>query len=78
MKEEHSVDWDRLPSFGPFSEEEAIARIDQFEKDLEAGKVKWYSSEDMMEYKPASSSEPTARGRRCSKTVKQNNRNYEY
>ncbi len=46
MKEEHSVDWDRLPSFGPFSEEEAIARIDQFEKDLEAGKVKWYSSED--------------------------------
>ena len=46
MKEEHSVDWDRLPSFGPFSEEEAIARIDQFEKDLEAGKVKWYSSEE--------------------------------
>ena len=32
----------------------------------------------MMEYKPATSSEPTARGRRCSKTVKQNYRNYEY
>ena len=47
MKEEHSVDWDRLPSLGPFSEEEAIARIDQFEKDLEAGKVKWYSSEEV-------------------------------
>ena len=46
MKEEHSVDWDRLPSLGPFSEEEAIARIDQFEKDLEAGKVKWTSSEE--------------------------------
>ena len=40
------LDWDRFPSLGPFSEEEAIARIDQFEKKLEAGKVKWTSSEE--------------------------------
>lgn len=40
------LDWDKFPSFGPFSEEEAIARIDEFEKELEAGKVEWISSED--------------------------------
>ena len=28
------LDWDRFPSFGPFSEEEAIARIEKAEKDL--------------------------------------------
>ena len=26
------LDWDRFPSLGPFSEEEAIARIDDFEE----------------------------------------------
>ena len=40
------LDWDKFPSFGPFSEEEAIARIDEFEKELRAGKVEWISSED--------------------------------
>ena len=40
------VDWDRLPSLGPFSEEEAIARIDRFEEKLAKGEVKWISSED--------------------------------
>ena len=40
------LDWDKFPSFGPFSEEEAIARIDEFEKELEAGTVEWISSED--------------------------------
>lgn len=40
------IDWDRLPSLGPFSEEEAIARIDRFEERLAKGEVKWISSED--------------------------------
>ena len=40
------LDWDRFPSFGPFSEEEAIARIDRFEEELAKGEVKWISSED--------------------------------
>ena len=40
------LDWDRFPSFGPFSEEEAIARIDKFEEKLAKGEVKWISSED--------------------------------
>ena len=40
------MDWDRLPSLGPFSEEEAIARIDRFEERLAKGEVKWISSED--------------------------------
>jgi hypothetical protein len=41
------LDWDRFPSHGPFSEEEAIARIDAFEERLEKGQVKWYSSEEV-------------------------------
>jgi len=41
------VDWDRLPSLGPFSEEEAIARIDRFEERLAKGEVKWYTSEEV-------------------------------
>ena len=40
------LDWSRFPSLGPFSEEEAIARIDRFEERLEKGEVKWISSED--------------------------------
>ena len=40
------LDWDRLPSYGPFSDEEAIARINQFEKEQESGLVKWLSSEE--------------------------------
>ena len=43
------LDWDKFPSFGPFSDEEAIARIDKFEEDLAAGKVKWISSEQAWE-----------------------------
>lgn len=35
------IDWDRLPSLGPFSEEEAIARIDRFEMLLAKGEVEW-------------------------------------
>jgi hypothetical protein len=41
------LDWDRFPSHGPFSEEEAIARIDEFEEELKNGKIKWISSEQM-------------------------------
>ena len=31
------LDWDKFPSFGPFSDEEAIARIDRFEEKLRKG-----------------------------------------
>lgn len=41
------LDWDRFPSYGPFSEEEAIARIDRFEERLAKGEVRWYSSEEV-------------------------------
>ena len=39
------LDWDKFPSHGPFSEEEAVARIDGFEEKLAKGEVKWISSE---------------------------------
>ena len=39
------LDWDRFPSFGPFSEEEAIARIEEAEKDLD-DPSKWVSAEE--------------------------------
>lgn len=42
-----NLDWSRLPSLGPFSDEEAIARIDKFEERLAKGEVKWYSSEEV-------------------------------
>ena len=41
------LDWDKFPTYGPSSEEEAIARIDDFEKRQAEGKVKWISSEEM-------------------------------
>ena len=40
------LDWSKLPSLGPFSDEEAIARIDRFEERLAKGEVKWISSEN--------------------------------
>lgn len=40
------LDWNRFPILGPKTEEEAIARIDKFEKDLAKGEVKWISSEN--------------------------------
>ena len=42
------LDWDRFPSLGPFSEEEAIARIEEAERDLN-DPSKWISSEQMWE-----------------------------
>lgn len=41
------LDWSKFPSQGPFSEEEAIARIDQFEDDLANGRVKWIRVDDL-------------------------------
>jgi len=53
MTEDHDwiddLDWDKFPSFGPFSDEEAIARIDRFEERLRKGEVKWTSSEQVWE-----------------------------
>ena len=39
------LDWDKFPSYGPFSEEEAIARIERAERDLK-DPSKWTSSEE--------------------------------
>lgn len=36
----------RFYNYDSFSEEEAIARIDQFEEKLEKGEIKWISSEE--------------------------------
>ena len=44
-----NLDWSRFPSFGPFSEEEAIARIEEAEKDFD-DPSKWISSEDAWKY----------------------------
>lgn len=41
------LDWSKLPSLGPFSDEEAIARIDKFEERMAKGEVKWYSSDEV-------------------------------
>ena len=37
----------RYFSNGPFSEEDAIARIDRFEERWENGEVKWVTSEEV-------------------------------
>ena len=47
IEQNEDIDWNRLPSLGPFSEEEAIERIDKFEERLAKGQVKWYSSEEV-------------------------------
>lgn len=39
-------DWSKMPILGPKTEEEAIASIDEFEKQLAKGHVKWISAED--------------------------------
>ena len=41
-----NLDWSRFPSFGPFSEEEAIARIEEAEKDLD-DPSKWIRIDDI-------------------------------
>jgi len=40
------LDWDKFPSLGPSSEEEAVARIDRFEQRLVKDEVNWTSSEE--------------------------------
>lgn len=41
-----NLDWDKFPSFGPFSDEEAIARIAEAEKDLK-DPSKWITIDDL-------------------------------
>lgn len=41
---------DSFPSQGPFSEEEAVARIDEFEEQLKKGQVEWIPSEQAWEH----------------------------
>lgn len=43
------LDWSRFPSLGPFSEEEAIARIEEAERELD-DPSKWVSSEEAWAY----------------------------
>lgn len=43
------LDWSKFPSFGPFSEEEAIARIDDFEERERNGQVKWIRVDNIRE-----------------------------
>ena len=38
---------DSFPSQGPFSEEEAVARIDEFEEQLRNGLVEWITIDDL-------------------------------
>ena len=40
------LDWDRLPILGPKTKEEAIARIEQAERDLD-DPTKWVTSEQL-------------------------------
>lgn len=40
------LDWDKFPSYGPFSDEEAIARIKEAEKDLK-DPSKWITAEEL-------------------------------
>ncbi len=41
------LDWSHFPSQGPFSEEEAVARIDEFEEQLRNGQVEWITIGDL-------------------------------
>ena len=40
------LDWDKIPNFGPFSDEELNARIDEAEEEIERGEGK--SFDEMM------------------------------
>ena len=48
--EQDELDWSHFPSQGPFSEEEAVARIDEFEEQLRNGQVEWIPSEQAWEH----------------------------
>ena len=43
------LDWDRFPSYGPYSVEEAIERIEKAEADMK-DPSKWISSEEADKY----------------------------
>ena len=47
IEQKDDIDLNRLPSLGPFSEEEAISRIDKFEERLAKGQVKWVRVDDI-------------------------------
>ena len=40
------LDWDKFPSYGPFSDEEAIARIKEAERDMKESN-KWITAEEL-------------------------------
>lgn len=40
------LNWERFVGYGPFSDEEAIERIDKFEQRLKDGQVNWTPSEE--------------------------------
>ena len=40
------LDWDKFPSYGPFSDEEAIARIKEAERDMKDS-TKWITAEEL-------------------------------
>ena len=41
--------WDKFPSYGPFTEEEAIARIEKAEEEMK-DPSKWVTSEEVDKY----------------------------
>ncbi len=43
------IDWDIFPSYGPFTEEEAIARIEKAEEEMN-DPSKWVPSEEVDKY----------------------------
>ncbi len=43
------IDWDNFPSCGPFTEEEAIARIEKAEEEMN-DPSKWVPSEEVDKY----------------------------
>ena len=43
------LDWDKFPSYGPCTEEEAIARIEKAEEEMK-DPSKWVTSEEVNKY----------------------------
>ena len=43
------LDWDKFPSYGPFTEEEAFARIEKAEEEMN-DPSKWVTSEEVHKY----------------------------
>lgn len=43
------LDWDKFPNYGPFTEEEAIARIEKAEEEMN-DPSQWVTSEEVHKY----------------------------